>query len=61
MVNVKLKRRKAKYLPGSSDTGRLQDGNLSKTFQEQLNSGLESLKFDNVDDGRNNYRKILLN
>jgi len=45
-VNLKLKFRKGNYLPGSCDVGRLQDANLRETFQEQLNTKLESLKFD---------------
>jgi hypothetical protein len=32
---------------------------LRGTFQEQLNTKLESLKFDNVKDGWNNFRKII--
>jgi len=32
---------------------------LEETFEEQLNTKLESLKFDNVEDGLNNLRKIV--
>jgi hypothetical protein len=56
-VNLKLKSRKGNYLPGSYDVGRLQDENLKQAFQEQLNTKLESLKVDNVEDGWNNFRK----
>ena len=31
--------------------------NLIEIFHEQLNSKPESLKFDNVEDGWNNFRK----
>ena len=48
MVNSKLQFWKGNYLPGSYDVGRLQDENLRETFQEQLNTKFESLKFDNV-------------
>ena len=58
-VNLKLKFRKGNYLPGSYDVGRLQDENLRETFQEQLNTKLESLKFDNVEDGWKFFRKTL--
>ena len=49
-VNLKLKFRKGNSLPESYDVGRLQDENLRK---------LESLKFDNVEDGWNNFRKTI--
>ena len=42
-VNLKLKFRKGNYLPESYDAIRLQDENLRKTFQEQLNTKLENL------------------
>ena len=58
-VNLKLKFRKRNSLPESYDVGRLQDENLRKNFQEQLNTKLESLKFDNVEDGWNNFRKTI--
>ena len=45
-VNLKVKFRKGNYLPGSYDVGRHQDENLRESFQEQLNTKLESLKFD---------------
>jgi hypothetical protein len=32
---------------------------LRETFQEQLNTKLQSLKFDNVEDAWNNFRKII--
>ena len=48
--NLKLKFWKGNYLLGIYDIGRLQDRNLRETFQEQLNTKLESLKFDNVED-----------
>ena len=48
-VNLKLKFWKGNYLPESYDFGRLQDENLRETFQEQLNTKLESLKLDNVE------------
>jgi len=44
-----MKFRNGNYLPGSYDAGRLQDENLREIFQEQLNTKLESLKFDNVE------------
>ena len=56
-VNLKLKFRKGNYLPGSYDIGRLRDANLRATYQEQLNTKLESLEFDNMEDGWNNFRK----
>ena len=58
-VNLKLKFRKSNYLPKSYDVGKIQDENLRKTFQEQLNAKLESLKFDNVEDGSNIFRKTI--
>ena len=58
-VNLKLKFRKGNSLPESYDVGRLQDTNLRKKFQEQLSTKLESLKFDNVEDGWNNFRKTI--
>ena len=58
-VNLKLKFRKGNSLPESYDVGRLQDENLRKKFQEQLNTKLESLKFDNVEDGWNNSSKTI--
>ena len=58
-VNLKLEFRKGNSLPESCDVGRLQDENLRKNFQEQLNPKLESLKFDNVEDGWNNFRKTI--
>ena len=57
-VNLELKFRRGNYVPRSFD-GRLQDENLRETFQEQLNTKLESLKFDNVKDGWNNFRKTI--
>ena len=41
-VNLKLKFRNDNYLPGTYDVGRLQDENLRETFQEQLNTKLDS-------------------
>ena len=58
-VDLKLRFRKGNYLPGSYDVGRLQDKNLRETFQEQLNAQLESLKFDNLEDGWNNFLKTI--
>ena len=58
-VNLKLKFRKGRYLLESYDVGRLQDENLRETFQEQLNTKLESLKFDSVEDGWNDFRKTV--
>ena len=58
-VNLKLKFWKGNYLPESCDVGRLQDENLRKTFQEQLNTKLENSKFDNVEDGWNKFRKTI--
>ena len=47
------------YRSGNYDIGRLQDENLRETFQEQLKSTTrEFLKFDNVEDGWNIFRKI---
>ena len=59
-VNLKLKIGKDNYLPGSYDAGRLQEENLRETFHEQLNAKLESLKFDNVEDGWNNLEKLFV-
>ena len=58
-VNLKLKFRKGNYFPESYDVSRLQDENLRETFQEQLNTKLESSKFENVEDGWNNFRKTI--
>ena len=58
-VNIKLIFRKDNYLPKNFDVGRLQDENLRETFQEQLNTKLESMKFDNVDHGWNDFRKTI--
>jgi hypothetical protein len=33
---------------------------LRENFQEQLNTKLESLKYDNVGDGWNNLRKMII-
>ena len=57
-VNLKQKFRKGNYFPERFDIGRLQDEYLRETLQEQLNAKLESLKFDNVEDGWNNFRRI---
>ena len=35
----------------SYDFRRLQDENATETFQEHLNTKIESLKFDNAEDG----------
>ena len=32
---------------------------MTETFQEQLNTKIESLKFDNVEDGWNNFGKTI--
>ena len=56
-VNLKLNFRNGNYLPGIYDFGRFQDENLRETFQELLNTTLESLKFDSVEDGWNNFKK----
>ena len=58
-LNLKLIFRKGNYLPGSYVVGRLQDGNLRETFQGQLNTKLESMEFDNVEDSWNNFRKTI--
>ena len=50
-VNLKLKFWNGNYLLESYYAGKLQDENLRETFQEQLNTKLESLKFDNAEDG----------
>ena len=55
-VNLKLKFRKSNYLLGSYDVSRIPEENLRETFQEQLNTKLESKKFDNVEDGWNYFR-----
>ena len=55
-----MKFRKSNYLLGGYDVGRLQDENQKETFQEQLNTKLESLEFDNVQDGCNNFTKTIL-
>ena len=57
-VNLKLKFRMSHYLPGIYDFSRLQDENLRGTFQEQL-SKAENLKFDNMEDGWNHFRKTI--
>ena len=58
-VNIKLKFQEGNYLLGNYDAGKLQDDNLRETFQERLNTKLESLKFDNVEGGWNNFRKTI--
>ena len=45
-LNLKLVFRIGKYLPEIYDAGRLQDDNLREIFQEQLNTKLESLEFE---------------
>ncbi|XP_065571512.1 craniofacial development protein 2-like [Artemia franciscana] len=55
-VNLELKFQ-GNYLPGSYNACRIKNENLRETFQEQLNTKLESLKFDNVEDGWNYFRK----
>ena len=42
----------------SNDAGRLQDENWRDTFQGQWDTKLEN-KFDNVEDGWNNFKKIV--
>ena len=49
--NLKIRFQKGIHLPGSYDVGSLQDESLRENFQVQLNTKLECLKFDNVDDG----------
>ena len=56
-LNLKLVFLIGKYLPEIYDAGILQDDNLREIFQEQLNTKLVSLEFNNVEDGRNNFRK----
>ena len=58
-VNLKLKFRKGNYLPRSYDVGRLQDKNLREMFHERLNTKFESLKFDNMEDEWNIFRKTV--
>ena len=58
-VKLKLKFWKGNNLPRSNDVGTLQDENLRETFHEQLNTKLESLKLDNVEDGWNNFRNTI--
>ena len=58
-VNLKLKFRKGNVLLGSYDVGKLQNDNLRATFQEQLNTKLESLELDIVEDERKNFRKTI--
>ena len=58
-VNLKKSFRKSNYVQGSFDVGRLQDENLRGTFQEQLNTKLQSSKFDKVEYGWNNFRKTI--
>jgi hypothetical protein len=48
-VKLRLKFRKGNYLPGKCDVGRLQEKNLTETYQEYLNTKLKSFKFDNVE------------
>ena len=59
-VNLKLKFQKGNYLPRHYDASRPQNENLRETFQRQLNTKLESLKFDKVEDGWNNFRKTIV-
>ena len=59
-VNLKLKFRKSNCLPVSYDVGRLQDENLRETFQEEMNTNMQNLKFDNVKDRWNNFSKTIL-
>ena len=59
MSRFNLKLRKVNYLPGSYDVGRFQDENVREIFQVQLNIKLKSPKLDNVEDGWNNFRKII--
>ena len=53
-VNVKSKCQKSYHLPGCYDVGRLSDENLRETFQELLNTKLENLKSDNIENRWNN-------
>ena len=57
--NLKQKFRNGNYLTGSYDVDRLQNANSRDNFQEQWNAKLESLKFDNVEDECNNFRKTI--
>ena len=49
--------RKGNYLLGGYEVDRLQDNNLWETFLEQLNTKLEKLNFDIVEDCWNNFGK----
>jgi hypothetical protein len=55
---LKLKFQKGNYLPGGYDIARFQDENW-RELQELLNIKLENFKFDNVEDGWNNFRKTI--
>ena len=56
-VNLKLKIWKTNYILGSYNFDRRKDENLREISLEQLNTKLESLKFDNVEVCCNNSRK----
>ena len=58
-VNLKLKFQKGNHLPGGYDVGRLQEVNLRENFKELLNTILKILKFVNVENGWNNFRKTI--
>ena len=58
-VNLKLKFQKGNHLAEVYDVSRLQDENLRETLEELLNTKLENLKFDNIEDGWNNFRKTI--
>ena len=51
MLNSKKIKRQYGEQENTATCSRLQDENWRDTFQKQLNIKLESLKFDNVEDG----------
>ena len=54
-INLKLKFWKGNYLPGGYDVGRPQEENLRENIQGQLDTKVENLKFNSVEDGWNNF------
>ena len=59
MANSQLKLRKNNYISGRYAFSKLHDDNLRENFQEQLNTKLDSLKLDSVEDGWNNFWEVI--
>ena len=59
IANSLLKLKKNNYISGRYAFSKLHDDNLRENFQEQLNTKLDSLKLDSVEDGWNNFWEVI--